>query len=207
MFMRVTFIFLLLASYCFSQKAMTKSFSTENVKQISFKLNQVYNIALDSHDKQQVLIEARVEGENNEHVVISNKRLFGSLLISCEQQPTFKDANDKLSAHKVVSIDLKITLPKHISTYLKSDIANISADGYYNMLTVELSDGNFNTSNITGKLKVNTQNGDINVSTNYASVEATSAKGIVNLEDLVSGDHQIQLKTVKGNITVIKVKE
>lgn len=186
---------------------MTKSFSTESIKQINLKLDNVYSVIVNSHEKPQVKIEVKVEGEHSEHIMLTSKRLFGSLLISCEQQPAFKDANDKLSAHKVLAIELSITVPQNIATYVKSDIAELALNGDYKNVIIELVEGNFTAVNFTGNLKVNTQTGHINLNTNYARIDAASADGKVDVSEITSGENTIALKSVKGNIKVTKSQE
>jgi len=130
--------------------------------------------------------------------------MFGSLLISTNFQPAFKDANDKLSAHKVLSIEVSVTLPEHITAYIKSDIAKAKIVGNHKNLTVELSNGNCELTDFKGHAMINTLEGDILATTNYAQVDAISSNASVVLGDLDSGPNTLKLKSLNGIIRVIK---
>jgi len=200
----VLIILFLFTSLCSAQKRMTKSISTENIKSTTLKLDNVYSIDVKSHNKPEILLNVNVEGEHSEHVVITSKKMFGSLLISTSFQPAFKNANDKLSAHKVISVQVDVTLPEQIIAYIKSDIAKVKALGTYKNLTIELSNGNCELTDFKGHAMINTQEGDILVKANYAQVDAKSSNASVVVGDLDFGPNNLKLKSVNGIIRVIK---
>ena len=174
---------------------------------INFNFNTVYSINLLTHKSPSIIIEAKVEGENNEHIVISNKRFMQSLYVSSNFQPTFEDANDKLSAHKIISIELDIKVPEQKTIYIKSDIANITGEGSYRKLTLELANGNCRITNFSGNALVNTIGGNIEIHSNFAKINTNSKHGNIITEKLSIGDNTIDLNSINGNITVTKSQE
>lgn len=191
----------------FAQKRMIKSFSAENIETINFNFNQVSNIAVSTSDTQKITIEAIVEGENSEHIVLTNRKYMNALFISSDFQPAYRDANDKLSAHKVISVELLVTLPKHLRIYIKSDIGDIQAMGSYKKLTLELSEGRCILEQFNGNALINTQNGAIDIQTNFAQIETNSAHGKVLQEEIETGENKIQLNSVNGDITITKYEK
>ncbi len=203
----ILIVVVLLSQLIYAQKRMTKTLSAENIEVINFNFNTVYSINLLTHKSPSIIIEAKVEGENNEHIVISNKRFMQSLYVSSNFQPTFEDANDKLSAHKIISIELDIKVPEQKTIYIKSDIANITGEGSYRKLTLELANGNCRITNFSGNALVNTIGGNIEIHSNFAKINTNSKHGNIITEKLSIGDNTIDLNSINGNITVTKSQE
>lgn len=186
---------------------MVKTLSAENIDVINFNFDKVYKVNLSTHKSASIIVEAKVEGENKEHIVLTNKRFMKSLYVSSNFQPTYKDANDKLSAHKIISIELNIKVPEQKSIYIKSDIANITGEGSYGKLTLELTNGNCKISKFSGNALVNTIEGNIEFQSNFATIKTSSKYGTINSEDLIIGDDTIDLNSINGDISVTKSHE
>ena len=186
---------------------MTKTLSAENIEVINFNFDKVYKINLLTHKSSSIIVEAIVEGENEEHIVLTNKRFMNSLYVSSSFQPAFKGANDKLSAHKVISIELHIKVPEQKAIYINSDIASIMGEGSYGKLTLELTNGNCQITNFSGNAVVNTIEGNIEFQSNYAKIKTSSKHGTIKTEELTIGDDTIDLNSINGDITVTKSHE
>jgi len=186
---------------------MVKSFSADNIDVINFKFDQVYLIELSATQTQKIQIQAQVEGENSEHIVLTNRKYANALFISSAYQPVYENENDKLSAHKVMSVYLSIKVPEGKKIYLKSDIANVKAKGDFNKLTIELVNGNCAITDFNGNALINTQEGNIDITTNDAEVTAISESGKVSSEELTKGLNEIELHSVNGDIKITKSQE
>lgn len=197
----------LLSQLSYAQKRMVKTLSAENIDVINFNFDKVYKIKVSTHKSPSIILEAEIEGENKQHIVLTNKRFMKSLYVTSNFQPTFKDANDKLSAHKIISIELNIKIPELKTIYIKSDIANVTGEGSYKKLTLELTNGNCQVTNYSGNALINTIEGNIEFHSNYAKIIANSAQGNVTTEDLTLGDDTISLNSINGDITVTKSQE
>ncbi|RZV68786.1 MAG: hypothetical protein EX254_01775 [Flavobacteriaceae bacterium] len=203
----VLFLIFFICSAGHAQKRMVKSFSADNIDVINFKFDQIYLIELNSSETQKIQIEAQVEGENSEHIVLTNRKYANGLFISSDYQPAYKDENDKLSAHKVISVFLSIKVPKEKTIYLKSDIANVKARGDFKKLTIELVNGNCDIADFYGNALINTQEGNIDLTADNAKVSAQSESGKVSAEELIEGLNEIELYSRNGDITITKSQE
>jgi len=203
----ILIVVVLLSQLSYAQKRMTKTLSADNIDVINFNFDKVYKIKLLTHNSSSIIIEAQVEGENQEHIVLTNKRFMSSLYITSTFQPTFEDANDKLSAHKIISIELNIKVPEQKSIYIKSDIANVTGEGAYKKLTLELKSGNCEVTKFSGNALINTIEGDIEFHSNFAKINTSSKHGNIKTEELTLGDNTIDLNSINGDITVTKSQE
>ena len=120
--------------------------------------------------------------------------------------PLFINPNDKLSAHKVVSIALEVTVPAYKSVDVFGTNTNLYASGAYRELNVALSDGRCTLENISESVQVTTQKGDIVLSTASGNIVAESVYGNLSKESIPSGDNQFVLKTIEGDIILKKTK-
>ena len=119
-------------------------------------------------------------------------------------QPVFKDANDKLSAHKVISIEVILEIPENLNVFLKSKNANVIVKGLYSKVALNSDSGNCSFNSFHGNARIDTREGNIAMQTNHANIIATSKKGYIKNEEIDSGTNQIVIKTINGNVTVTK---
>ena len=147
----------------------------------------------------------KFEGEHSENLVIIDSINQGVLRLSTDFQPLFKADNDKLSAHKVLSVELQLSIPKPIDLNIKSDIAQTKIEGQFPNVFIELKTGNCTLDPFFGNATINTINGTINIKTNNAKTIAKSKTGIVDVVQFKLALHQLNLQTVNGNINVSKI--
>ena len=125
-----------------------------------------------------------------------------NVLISAGFQPNFVNPNDKLSAHKVVSIAMDISLPEYTQVTLFGTNANIIVTGLYKHLNVSLADGNCRLANVSETIEVKTQKGNIFLTAREGKIDAKSNYGDVINEAIPSGDSYYRLHSVEGDIQV-----
>lgn len=197
-------VFLLFTFNALAQKKIQKSFPDADISTININGNAVFKISVETTTSNTITIDSRIEGEHNEHVVLITETKNNTLYIATKYQPLFTDANDKLSAHKVISIELVLNIPANKSIYVSSDIAFVFVNGQYNNATIELINGDCILKDFVGEATVNTIHGDIDVYTNYSKLDAFTKNGTLNLGNLSSGNRMLSLYSINGNITVIK---
>lgn len=100
-------------------------------------------------------------------------------MISADFQPLFINPNDKLSAHKVVSIALEISVPEYKNVDVFGTNTNLYAKGIYEDLNITLSDGRCNLENVSESVEVTTQKGDILLAAPSGNITAESVYGKV----------------------------
>ena len=154
----------------------------------------------------QVQVEASIEGEYSKDLLISIEEEGTTVRISAGFHPNFINPNDKLSAHKVVSIALQITVPEFKDVSIFGTNSNVEIEGKYQNLDVKLSDGRCKLNNVSEMVEVTTQKGDIWLSADSGAILAESAYGQVENDQIPKGQNQYTLKTVEGNIHLRKTK-
>lgn len=207
-FMRTIFvgIFLIFGQLLFAQKRVDKILDNQDVSTVYINGANCYKIHVIAQPLHDMNIKTRIAGEHNEDMMIATKVKHDTLFVGARFQPLFVADNDKLSAHKVMSIEMEVFLPEHLTVYIVSDIAQVQAQGLFKGVIIELRDGNCVLSKFTGNAKVNTVNGDITVQTNYAKIEAETKSGERFLEPITLGVNELILKSIRGDIKVSKTE-
>jgi hypothetical protein len=189
-----------------AQKQLQKSISASGIENVEIIIDKVFEVQIVASKTQNINIKAWAEGEHNEHLLITTINQANTLKIGCEYQPEFREYNDKLSAHKIISMKMQIEIPENLKCYIKSDIANAMISGKFNKLMVELKSGFCLAKNFYGNATINTYSGDIVMHTNYAIVNALTSNGTLVRDKIIPGTNKIALKSVNGDIKLIKTQ-
>ncbi|MGJ5642768.1 hypothetical protein [Formosa sp. S-31] len=200
---------LLIYMSCFSvfaQKHIEKHINNAGISTVYINGNTCYKIHVTTKKSESMAIKTRIAGEHYEDMMIISEQKSDTLFIRSGFHPLFTADNDKLSAHKVMSIEMEVELPEHLNLYVHSDIGLVEVIGQYNNAILELRDGSCSLYHFQGNARVNTVNGDIKVETNYTKVTAESRHGILLLSPLVPGQNEIMLKSIHGDISVYKTE-
>lgn len=203
-------LLILLLLVAFNTKAQTNNISTFNnpeIKNVVISGSKMFNIKVVASNRKTIVVKSKTEGELSKFSQVIIKNNEESLSISTAQQPFLKLDNDKLSAHKVFSVDIELYLPEHLNLDIKSEIATVDISGVFKDVLLELEQGNANLFHFKSNAKIFTTTGHINLNTNFANVTAHSKNGVVTREKLTSGVHTIQINTISGNINVTKTKK
>lgn len=190
-----------------AQKTLENNINASNINVIVVDANTMFKINMSTSKTKNIALKSEIDGEYSKDIVVVNRIKNDSIFISSAFQPLFINPNDKLSAHKVQSITLDISIPERKKVYIKSDIGTVDLSGNYNFLMVELNDGNCTLNTFSGDAIVNTIRGDITLETNYATVKSRSQTGVITKEDLEVGNYQLSLNSVNGDISIIKTKK
>lgn len=199
-------IFFLLVVHCsIAQKQTEKQWNAQQIEKVNINGEGIFKINIKNSESNTIDLLVKFEGEHSEHLVIIDSVSQGILKLSTDFQPLFKADNDKLSAHKVLSVELQLSIPKHVDLNIKSDIAQTKVEGHFPNVFIELKTGNCTLDPFFGNATVNTINGNINVKTNNAKTIAKSKTGIVDVKQFKLALYQLNLQTVNGNINVSKI--
>ncbi|MFD0863459.1 hypothetical protein ACFQ1M_14685 [Sungkyunkwania multivorans] len=201
---RYILIFLLFYSVASSQKRVEKVLNFEAAQIIEVNAENCFRLDVNTHAENKIVIEAAVAGEYQNDLLVSIKELENRLQIGADFQPMFKDPNDKLSAHKVVSISMKIWLPENRQLKIRGNYTNTKITGVYQDLQVQLNDGSCRLRQVAANVVVSTLDGDIHISQISGEVNATSRHGRIVQEKISSGNSQLLLKSINGNIYIKK---
>lgn len=188
------------------QKLVKKAFIGPRTESIQIDAQYCYKIDLRTAPTKEVQVSASIEGEYAKDLLVSIEEKGTTVLVSAGFQPIFINPNDKLSAHKVVSIALQISVPEYKQVSVFGTNSNVNATGKYKNLHITLSDGRCTLENVSETVEVTTQKGDIWLSVPSGDILAESAYGKVDQETIPFGDNQFILKTVEGQIHLKKTK-
>jgi len=194
----------LLFFQAYAQKDTSQQIDAEGVKSIYINTDEVFKIHLKTTKKDFISISTHAEGEYFNDIALNSEMKGNSLFLSTQFRKILQSGFDKLSAHKVFSLEIILEVPEDLQVFIKSNIASVEAAGHYKFLQVQLNSGYCNVSSFLGDALINTFDGGISIQTTDATVTATSRNGEVNVKSNFSGKHQITANSINGAILVTK---
>lgn len=189
-----------------AQKLVKKSIVNEQITHIQVDATNCFELDLSTFGGDALVVEAKIDGEYKKDLLLKVLEVGSTLTVSAGFQPNFVNPNDKLSAHKVVSIALKVMLPEQKNVHVFGTNCNVSAAGSYDFLKVSLNDGRCDLNNVLETAEVNTQSGPISATYSNAAVQANSKFGKVTGIASKSGDGLYRLSSITGDILLKRVE-
>ncbi len=188
------------------QKDIHKSLLSPEIKNIHIDITDCYRVRINTQKTNELVVDAAIEGEYSPNQLVDLSYKGNTLYISPSFRKDFILPNDKLSAHKVLSVELILSVPqdKLVSIYGTSSALEVS--GVYKELSVALNDGDCHLEALEGTIRVKTQKGNIALFQNKGAVEAKSTYGSISKNEIPSGETQIYLESTTGNISLHKTK-
>ena len=189
-----------------SQKVIQKTLVASNVSNIHVNTDNCFEVFVETWDSEVINIEAILEGEYNPNLIVNIKKEEPTVTVSAGLHPNFELPNDKLNAHKVISIKLRIKLPNNKLVQLFGTSTDCTITGSFSHLKVSLADGNCTLRSIDSDAEVTTQSGHITIQNSIAAVTALSKYGSVFGGITSSAERHFKLSTVTGNIHLSKTE-
>ena len=193
--------FSLLAS---AQKDTSQQLSTNGIKSLYVNTDEVFKINLKSTKGDMILISAHAEGEYFNDISLSTEMRGNAIYLSTQFREILQSGYDKLSAHKVFSLEVTIEVPEKMEVSIKSNIASVEAQGAFKFVEAQLNSGYCNLSDFSGNALINTLNGGISIQTTNATVTATSRNGTVIMPPNFNGKNVIKATSINGDISVVE---
>lgn len=187
----------------FSQKRVTKTLLNPGISAITIDCELCYRVVLETADTREITVEARMDGEYGKELLVGFREAGNTLYLETRFSPEFRFPNDKLGAHKVVSVSIKVTLPQDQQVLLTSRTCEVSTTGRYRDLRIVFNDGLCELSHTAEHTEVRTGAAPISAHLDSGVVEAESRYGKVSLEPIPKGDHHLKLYSARGDISVI----
>ncbi|WP_299152473.1 hypothetical protein [uncultured Christiangramia sp.] len=188
------------------QRDTREIFNAAGIESIDILTNEVFKITITATNTDRIRLITHSEGEYFNQIRIQTKVDDGNLSIETSYPQELTGGFDKLSAHKVFSLELELEIPKDLEISVDSNIASLITFGSFSQLTANLKDGYCNLREFAGNATINTYEGNIRVETASGLVEAVSRNGKVEIPEHFSGRNPIKLKSIDGNILVLKTK-
>lgn len=197
-------ILFLLAGFLHAQKQVAKSLYAKDITYLLVDANNAYRVNLSTNNSGTIRVSALSEGEYQSVLALHVDKEGATAKVATGFQPSFQFPNDKLGAHKVISVSLEISLPQGIEVKVYGKSSNVRATGLFRNLEVVLSDGNCSLEDVKGTVKVQTQQGDISLQAAEGVVDAESRYGKTEPHEFPEGDNLFFLRTISGHISLFK---
>jgi len=188
-----------------AQKIMEKSWDASSIEHFEIISDEVYRITIISKATNRIYVRTKVEGEHSENVAVLVSEENKTLSLSSDFTPFFIMKNDKLAAHKVISIEMEIIIPYDMEVWVKGAIASVETVGAFRKIQLDLRNGNCVLNNFKGNAQLNSRNGNITVFARETGVfEVKSRTGSIKNELPNTGRFLIKAESVNGDITLLK---
>jgi len=207
--MKTSLLFIFIFIFCqsiHSQKLVKKIIANSNKQYVKIDSKNCFQVNIKTSSSKELQVKASIEGEYLKNLVVKIEENGSDVIVSTGFLPNFKSPNDKLSAHKVISIALDITIPEYSHVQLYGTNSNILAKGKYKFLSVSLSDGNCILNNVSENVEVKTQSGNIVVFAQSGLFNSKSIYGKVNDNNLPKGNSKYLLNSIEGDIQISKTE-
>jgi hypothetical protein len=194
-------------AFCNAQKVIQKEFDSDEISKLSIIDDAIFKITIQSSEEPTIKVYAHISGEHSENIIIEEKIVAGNLSLKTGFTPYFTLENDKLAAHKVMAIELKITVPQKIALEIKSKLASVNFNGSIENVSISLENGNCVLTNFSGNAQLKTIAGNITVrAQNNVSGKAISKNGTVENNFLNKGKFFVEAESINGNISFLQTK-
>jgi len=199
------FVFFILSPLIIeAQNILEKHIQADGIKSISINGNDIFNISVLTSKTNQIKMTSTLDGEYQNDFQIVSIEENGILKLSLEHLSFMEIPDDKRNAHKVIAAMLYLEIPDQLTVTILSDIASVELDGEFKSLFIELQQGQCSIIGDAKTATINTFDGDINVITKSATVNAQSNHGEVVLDKFYDLESTWKLKSINGDITVLK---
>ena len=189
-----------------AQKKMYENVLADDISLIQVDATNCFIVEVQTGKSNEISIVAEMEGEYSQDLDLEVSTNGATLFVETGFTPNFENPNDKLSAHKVVSISLKLKIPSYKNLEIYGTNTRVELEGGYDKLHVSLSDGTCVLNNIEAEAEIKSQSGNIKVFSAAAAISATSKYGGVSTNLIPKGNSTFTLETVTGNIDLTKTE-
>ena len=204
---KLLLLLILIPNCLFAQKRSEQTFDGQDIKTLLINSNAIFKISITAQPVQEISIQTITDGETYESSLLHTKIIDQRLEITTGRTPDFTPFNDKLSAHKVLSIELGITIPQDFNIDIYSTLAEVSLKGRYKELQINLGRGGFLGKDIRFRESViNTISGNVALTTKRADVTASSRNGEVIINSNLNEGPICSVESIYGDIEVLQVK-
>jgi len=192
----------------FAQKEVTKTVLDPRVSTLQIDGTHCFEVLLDTSNSlgNTIVLEGKMDGEYSPDLQMNTSTQGSTMFINAGFRPVFELPNDKLGAHKVVSISLKVLVPSGKNVNVMGTSTMVSAHGQYGKLNITLSDGNCFLDHVAQETKVHTQSGSIGLVASAGHIEAHSKYGQVDKNPIPPGEDRFYLNSVTGDIHLNKTE-
>lgn len=202
----VFFLFIFMSSGLFPQSEATSSYDAKEIEKLYIYSDEVFKINLKSAKTDKIIITSNAKGEYYNDISLNVELQKDRMTITSNYNDMLQEGYDKLSAHKVFSLEIELEVPEGLEVYIRSNITSLLGQGSFKYLEAELRSGFCLLTNFSGNALIKTYSGGIEVETSNATITATSRNGLINLPVISDGEQKVELHSITGDIRVRKTK-
>ncbi|MCL6219677.1 hypothetical protein [Zunongwangia pacifica] len=184
----------------------TQNILTSDFKEVIIDADEVFKINIISEKRETLKYKSHSEGEYVNDIRLKTSLKNGRLYIETQYPQQLVGGFDKLSAHKVFSLELNLYMPEDKRLIVSSNSASLTVSGKFESFSANLQRGYCNLKDFDGNATVNTYKGDIDAEVVSGEIIAKSRHGKVLVDKDLYGMHQIKLTSINGDISVRKTK-
>ncbi len=189
----------------YAQHQVTREISGSKITRIQIDSRMASALKVTTHTSQQITVTLKTEGEFTEEIFpVIQKPTPGELSIRLVWNPAFTLPDDKLSAHKVISVSLEVRIPESRIVSIKGGDAFSIIKGKYEKIAIKLDDAHCYLEEVTGFLEVTVNKGNIHILSPEANVQATSLYGRVEGKAKKTYKTYIHATSKRGNVYINK---
>ncbi|MCG9971305.1 hypothetical protein [Christiangramia crocea] len=195
---------MLVSCLALAQRDTEEKIDAGNIKTIRIDADEVYRIRLTTTEVSTITLRTHSEGEYYDDIILDTSLKGDEFRLSSRYPEILSGGYDKLSAHKVFSLEIELEVPKGMEVIIKSNLASVIVKGDYESVYADLKQGYCHLLSYSGSAVINTYSGDIYVETTSGLIEARSRNGEVNIPEFLPGRKPLRLTSIDGDIRVLK---
>lgn len=196
----------MLPLWLFAQKRGEQIVDAQDIQSIHINSDLIFKIKISAQPTDKIILNTIIDGETSTstlvHVNIADTRLE----ITTGRLPDYSPFNDKLSAHKVLSIELDLIIPQNLSVNIRSTLAEVTLAGHYKDVAIGLGRGGFIGEDLRFRESViTTISGNISLLLSKATVVASSRNGTAQIDFSLKAGPSCILQSIYGDIEALQV--
>ena len=183
------------------QKTIDKRIDAKGISSIRINSDMIFRINVTTTETDQIHIKSGIAGETFETMLLNTEVKNGMLYITTGRSAYYHNIDDKLAAHKVMSVELAIEMPKTEELWIDSALASVVVNGPCTFVNFNLGSGFCRLNRFRGSGVINTKKGNILIENPTCAIDAESRNGAVRLPKNATLDCNLTLRSIDGDIT------
>ncbi|MCC8359366.1 DUF4097 family beta strand repeat-containing protein [Salinimicrobium sediminilitoris] len=201
------FSFFLLFFFSVSAQKVTREvISADNIEKISLSGDEIFKVSFSTASDKEIVITTQTEGEYFNDISLDAELRDKTLFLTSRYREILQNGYDKLSAHKVFSMEVELEIPKNMIIEVNSNVASVYLTGIYEQVFVQLKNGSCYLEDFSGDAVINTYDGNILGTARSINAEAKSRNGEVEIPKILHGNHKMVLTSINGDIKISETK-
>lgn len=189
-----------------AQKRLSQTYDAAGIKELYINSNEIFEIKITAASTDQITVNTIIEGETFASTLVTSKIENEILKITTGKTPDYIPFNDKLSAHKVMAIELEIVVPIGLDIWVYSTLASLDTYGELGQVRIDLGRGHFKGEKFgfSNSAQINTISGSVSIHIAAARVTAKSRNGRVTIAPEIHQGLPLTIETIDGDISLHK---